>query len=277
MNFFYSIVDQSAPTFVQVLLAILLTIVLAGALAVLYTIFKKKEGYFKDMPISLFIFPIILSITVIVMDAIGRSFTTDATTDIARFSRVGVALLAALLILRIRSQQRDIEDIVLLFFATVLGLVCGMGYVFVALTFFVTVVGVYSILKVSGFPKMPRERMSLKITVPENLDFENAFDDILKKYTTYFSLKKVKTTDLGSLILLSYEILLKKGVNSKEMLDMILPAMWLLERYHHPFYLVYTNTLPGEVVYEDQYQVAVKVGGKLDIKPVPKSWSPKDE
>lgn len=221
MNFFYSIVDQSAPTFVQVLLAILLTIVLAGALAILYTIFKKKEGYFKDMPISLFIFPIILSITVIVMDAIGRSFTTDATTDIARFSRVGVALLAALLILRIRSQQRDIEDIVLLFFATVLGLVCGMGYVFVALTFFVAVVGVYSILKLCGFPKMPRERMSLKITVPENLDFENAFDDILKKYTTYFSLKRVKTTDLGSLILLSYEILLKKGANSKEMLDEI--------------------------------------------------------
>ena len=42
-----------------------------------------------------------------------------------------------------------------------------------------------------------------------------------------------------------------KTENSQEMLNMILPAMWLLERYNHPFYLVYTNTLPGEIVYED--------------------------
>lgn len=68
-----------------------------------------------------------------------------------------------------------------------------------------------------------------------------------------------------------------KTENSKEMLNMILPAMWLLERYNHPFYLVYTNTLPGEVVYEDHYQVAVRVSGDLDIRPVPKSWTPKDK
>lgn len=68
-----------------------------------------------------------------------------------------------------------------------------------------------------------------------------------------------------------------KTENSKEMLNMILPAMWLLERYNHPFYLVYTNTLPGEIVYEDKYQVAVKVTGELDVRPIQDSWSPKDE
>lgn len=68
-----------------------------------------------------------------------------------------------------------------------------------------------------------------------------------------------------------------KTENSKEMLNMILPALWLLERYNHPYYLVYTNTLPGEIVYEDQYQVAVQVSGTLDIKPLQKNWSPKDE
>lgn len=65
-----------------------------------------------------------------------------------------------------------------------------------------------------------------------------------------------------------------KTENSEEMLTMIQPAMWLLERYHHAFYLVYTNTLPGEIVYEDQYQVAVAVSGKLDIRPLQKNWSP---
>lgn len=68
-----------------------------------------------------------------------------------------------------------------------------------------------------------------------------------------------------------------KTENSQEMLNMILPAMWLLERYNHPFYLVYTNTLPGEIVYEDKYQVAVKVSGKLDIRPIPKNWTPDDK
>ena len=57
---------------------------------------------------------------------------------------------------------------------------------------------------------------------------------------------------------------------------MIRPALWLLERYNHPFYLVYTNS-PGEIVYEDQYQVAVKVPGTLQIDPVQPNWSPVEE
>lgn len=221
MSFFYSIIDPSNPTFIQFLLAILITVALSGALAVLYAFLKKKDGYYKDMPISLFLFPVILAMTVIILDAVGQTLSVDGTSELSRYARVGIALLAVLLILKIRSQQRDIEDIVMLFFATVLGLTCGMGYVFVALVFFAIVIGIYAVLKILGFPKMPRERMALKITVPENLDFENAFDDILGKYCVAYKLKKVKTTDLGSLILLSYEIILKKGLNSKEMLDEI--------------------------------------------------------
>ena len=54
-----------------------------------------------------------------------------------------------------------------------------------------------------------------------------------------------------------------KTENTEEMMKLIRPALWLLEKYNHPFYVVYTNT-PGEIVYEDQYQVAVKVDGELD-------------
>ena len=67
-----------------------------------------------------------------------------------------------------------------------------------------------------------------------------------------------------------------KTENSDEMMKMIRPALWLLERYNHPFYLVYTNS-PGEIVYEDQYQVAVKVPGTLQIDPVQANWSPVEE
>ena len=66
-----------------------------------------------------------------------------------------------------------------------------------------------------------------------------------------------------------------KTENSREMMKMIRPAMWLLEKYHHPYYLVYTNT-PGEIVYEDQYQVAVKVPGVLQIEKLQESWSPEE-
>ncbi len=64
-----------------------------------------------------------------------------------------------------------------------------------------------------------------------------------------------------------------KTENTQEMMKMIRPAMWLLEKYNHPYYVVYTNT-PGEIVYEDQYQVAVKVSGFLQIEKVQESWGP---
>ena len=66
-----------------------------------------------------------------------------------------------------------------------------------------------------------------------------------------------------------------KTENSEEMMKMIRPLCWLLERYNHPYFLVYTNT-PGEIVYEDKYQVAVKVPGVLQIEKVQKNWSPGD-
>ncbi len=66
-----------------------------------------------------------------------------------------------------------------------------------------------------------------------------------------------------------------KTANTKMMLNMINPLLWLLERYNHPYYVVYTN-FPGEIVYEDEFQVAVKVDENVVIEDVQASWSPKD-
>jgi len=62
-----------------------------------------------------------------------------------------------------------------------------------------------------------------------------------------------------------------KTENADEMLKMIRPMLWLLERYEHPYYLVYTNT-PGEIVYEDQYQIVAKADGFLQVDDVPEPW-----
>ena len=66
-----------------------------------------------------------------------------------------------------------------------------------------------------------------------------------------------------------------KTENSAEMMKMIRPALWLLERYHHPYFLVYTNS-PGEIVYEDRYQIVAKPDGVLQIDEPQPSWSPED-
>lgn len=67
-----------------------------------------------------------------------------------------------------------------------------------------------------------------------------------------------------------------KTENTEEMMKMIRPALWLLEKYNHPYFLVFTNS-PGEIVYEDKYQIVVKVSGTLQIEPVQPNWSPKQE
>ena len=63
-----------------------------------------------------------------------------------------------------------------------------------------------------------------------------------------------------------------KTENAGEMLKWIKPALWLLDRYNIPYYLVYTNS-PGEIVYEDKYQIAARTHD-IVIQPVPQSWSP---
>lgn len=63
-----------------------------------------------------------------------------------------------------------------------------------------------------------------------------------------------------------------KTENAGEMMKMINPAMWLLEKYHHPFYVVYTNT-PGEIVYEDEFQIAVKAEGSIIEGETQESWT----
>ena len=65
-----------------------------------------------------------------------------------------------------------------------------------------------------------------------------------------------------------------KTENADEMMKMINPVMWLLEKYNHPYYVVYTN-FPGEIVYEDKYQVCCKVHDII-IEEVQESWSPEN-
>lgn len=66
-----------------------------------------------------------------------------------------------------------------------------------------------------------------------------------------------------------------KTKNTEMMMKMINPLMWLLEKYQHPYSMIYTN-FPGEIVYEDDYQIVVKVEENVVIEEVQKGWGPSD-
>lgn len=67
-----------------------------------------------------------------------------------------------------------------------------------------------------------------------------------------------------------------KVENAELMMKMINPMLWLLERYNHPYYVVYTN-YPGEIVYEDEYQIVVKVDENIVVEDLQKPWGPKTD
>ena len=101
------------------------------------------------------------------------------------------------------------------------GLICGMGYLAFALLFTVLMCALsilYSHLDF-GTKKNAAVYKVLNITIPEDLDYSDVFDSILKKYTTSYELIRVKTTNMGSLFRLTYNLALKDPAKEKEMID----------------------------------------------------------
>lgn len=59
----------------------------------------------------------------------------------------------------------------------------------------------------------------MHITVPESLEYAGAFDDIFDAYTESRRLVHVKTTSLGSLNRLTYDIMLRRAGEEKAFID----------------------------------------------------------
>ena len=113
------------------------------------------------------------------------------------------------------------KEITGLFMSVAIGLACGMGYVGVALIFFV-LMSLYVLgLGAVRFGEEGEKHRHLKITVPENTDYENLFADLLEKYTSFHELNKVRTTNMGTLYELQYRVVLKDPRQIREMIDEI--------------------------------------------------------
>ena len=109
----------------------------------------------------------------------------------------GVAVAGAFSLVRFRSAPGTAREIGVIFLAMAIGLATGMGYIGLAVLFFVIVAAVMLLLTRFNFGGSKRSERILRITIPENLDYEGLFDDLFQKYAENCSLEKVKTSNMG--------------------------------------------------------------------------------
>lgn len=132
-----------------------------------------------------------------------------------------IAILGAFSLIRFRSIQGRAKDLLSVFFAMMVGLALGMGHVLFAVV--ITAVAIFAIVFFSSTRLLEPDQHErvLKITIPEDLDYDEVFNDIFKKYTSKAKLVRMKTVNMGSLYDLTYDIKLKHGVKEKAFLDEI--------------------------------------------------------
>lgn len=156
-----------------------------------------------------------LVITLVVLPAITQAIIMLVNGSIG----AGIAVMGAFSLVRFRSGQGNAREITSIFLAVAVGLATAMGFIGIAamITFVISLVII--VLTAAGFGTQSGIDRNLKIIIPEDLDFEGVFDDIFEKYTTKALLIRCKTTNMGSLFELTYQIAFRKGISEKAFID----------------------------------------------------------
>lgn len=131
----------------------------------------------------------------------------------------GVAVMGAFSLVRFRSVPGKARDIVAIFLVMTAGLACAAGYVSIALLF--TVIVCAGMVICTRIPTGQEKTLDLRITVPESLNFAGAFDEVFDEYTRSHELVSVKTTNMGSLYKLYYQIELKNAQQMQSFIDQL--------------------------------------------------------
>ncbi len=177
------------------------SLVLGLLIAILY---MAQGSYSKNFTVSLVILPVLIQVVIMMVNGnLGTS----------------VAVLGAFSLVRFRSVPGSSREICSIFFAMAIGLATGMGQITFAAMTTVIVGGLFLLLFKIPFGEGNKHQKEIKVTIPENLDYNDIFEDLFKKYTSKVSLERVKTTNLGSMYELSYLIQLKDSSKEKELID----------------------------------------------------------
>lgn len=201
LNLFNSIIPSTGITPLVFIILVLVSLALGGILALIHT---YRNEYTKSFVMTLALLPAVVSVVILMVNGnIGA----------------GVAVAGAFSLVRFRSAPGTAREIGTIFAAMGLGLIMGMGYIGYSVLF--TVLIGLAMLIYSNLSKDNQKalRRNLKITIPENLNYTDVFDEILNKYTKSYKLIQVKTSNMGSLFKLNYDIVLNDRSLEKEFID----------------------------------------------------------
>lgn len=167
-------------------------------------VFTYKTKHTSSLAMSLAIMPAAVALVIMMVNGnIGA----------------GIAVAGAFTLVRFRSVPGTAKEVAGLFVAMAIGLACGMGYVAVAGVFFVVMAVFVLVLSTVQFGEDKGSSKQLKITIPENLDYDGLFDDLFEKYTKSSELQRIKTTNMGTLYELTYDVTLNNAGDTKAFLD----------------------------------------------------------
>ncbi len=200
-----SIISSSSYTVtvtVKEFLICLLTALVIGVIIAVVSRIKSRQS--KSLSVALVLLPVIVQ-TIIML--VNKEFGA------------GLAVAGAFSLLRFRSAPASARDLVLITLAVAVGLACGLGCIGIAIILALIVLAILTVLSILGFGKSRGGERILNIVIPESLNYNDVFTEIFRRYTKHCELIRVKTTNMGSLYKLRYEITLRDVSEEKEFID----------------------------------------------------------
>lgn len=186
--------------------ALLCTLVSLVAGVVVSFVYTRKGYHTKSFVATLVLLPALVQFVIMMVNGnLG----------------VGVAVMGTFSLVRFRSAPGSAKEITAVFLTMAIGLATGMGYLTFAAAITIVTCAVMLALNFIPFGEGPIKDKDLKITIPEDLDYTQVFDDIFNQYTSRHTLYRVKTTNMGSMYELKYTVTLKDVLKEKEFIDAI--------------------------------------------------------
>ena len=205
-NLFKGLFDTDLTMVISVtdfLLCLGCSLVLGLVMAFAY---MYRTRYTKSFVITLALLPAVVCVVIMLVN--GNVGT-------------GVAVAGAFSLVRFRSVPGTAKEICTLFLAMGAGLIAGMGYLGFAVLFTVIMCVIFVLYNCLDFgsKKNAATFKTFNITIPEDLDYTGVFDDIFAEFTRSHDLIRVKTTNMGSMFKLTYNVELTDATREKEMID----------------------------------------------------------
>ncbi len=199
-----SIFVTGSLTWGNVLLALGLALLLGFLGALYYT--KKNMTATRSFAFTLALLPVI---TATVIMAVNGNLGA------------GIAVAGSFSLIRFRSVQGTGQEILAIFLAAAVGLCLGAGYAAVACLLMVLCLAFHAVLSACRFGQAAENQREARISIPESLDYDGLFDDLLDAYFAAHELVRVRTVEMGAAYQLIYRGVLRNPEAGKRFLDAV--------------------------------------------------------